>query len=427
MRKVLLVPLTLLIATVALPPAPARAQSFNGSISGTVKDPSGAVVKGAEMVLKNQAGGVELRRTSTDKGEYAFRNLVPGSYELRASATGFKPFLQKNVEVNLNADVRLDLSLGLGGTAEQVEVVAETSTLNYDSGAHEDGIAPDTLQQLPIQFGTGPRAAASFVLLMPGVSSGGGANPFDALINGCMQSGYEAVVDGASMQQGFMSQSGMISIFQDFPFSPDMVSEIKVVTSSYEPQYGSSTSGQVVATTKSGSDTFRASMFDYHQNDALNAKQWGQKDKSPLKKNNFGANIGGPAKIPGLWSSSVKTYFYANFEGYRQKGGVNRPTLSIPSAKERNGDFSDWRDANGNLIPIYDPATTRVVNGVVVRDPFPGNIIPANRFSPVSRQFLQYLPTTTSDGPLNNYLVPTALPDSILADSNYYFFRFDTY
>ncbi|PYQ20300.1 MAG: hypothetical protein DMF79_10740, partial [Acidobacteria bacterium] len=82
MRKVLLVPLTLLIAAVALPPAPARAQSFNGSISGTVKDPSGAVVKGAEMVLRNQAGGVELRRTSTDKGEYAFRNLVPGSYEL---------------------------------------------------------------------------------------------------------------------------------------------------------------------------------------------------------------------------------------------------------------------------------------------------------------------------------------------------------
>ena len=91
---------------------------------------------------------------------------------------------------------------------------------------------------------------------MPGVSTGGRANAFDARINGGMQSGDEAVVDGASMQQGFMSQSGMISIFQDFPFSPDMVSEIKVVTSSYEPQYGSSTSGQIVATTKSGSDRF---------------------------------------------------------------------------------------------------------------------------------------------------------------------------
>ena len=96
--------------------------------------------------------------------------------------------------------------------------------------------------------------------------------------------------------------------------------------------------------------------------------------------------------------------------------------------KERNGDFSDWRDASGNLIPIYDPATTRVLpDGTVVRDPFPGNIIPANRISPIARQFLGFLPTPTSDGPLNNYLVPTAIPDTILADSNYYFMRFDTY
>src|SRR5207247_2780435 len=92
-------------------------------------------------VLKNQAGGIELRRTSLDKGEFAFRNLVPGSYELRVTAAGFKPYLQKNVEVNLNGDVRLDPGLALGGAAEEVEVVAETSTLNYESGAHTDGIA----------------------------------------------------------------------------------------------------------------------------------------------------------------------------------------------------------------------------------------------------------------------------------------------
>ena len=418
----------IVLVAVSLIGVPSWAQSFNGSISGTVKDPSGAIVGGAELTLKNQAKGVELRRTSTDKGDYAFRNLVPGSYEIKVSGPGFQPFAQKNIEVTLNADIRLDVNLALGGASESVEVVAETSTLNYDSGAHEDGIAPDTLQQLPIQLTSGPRAAAAMVLLMPGVSSGGQGNAFDARINGGMQSGDEAVVDGASMQQGFMSQSGMISIFQDFPFSPDMVSEIKVVSSSYEPQYGASTSGQIVATTKSGSDRFHGSAFDYHQRDSLNAKQWGATDKSPLKKNNFGANIGGPAKIPVLWSNSVKSYFYVNFEGFRQTGGVNRPTLSIPSNRERAGDFSDWRDADGNLIPIYDPATTRVMpDGTVVKDPFPGNIIPSNRITPQAAQFLQFLPSPTSDGPLNNYLVPTAIPDSILADTNYYFMRFDTY
>jgi len=154
----------------------------------------------------------------------------------------------------------------------------------------------------------------------------------------------------------------------------------------------------------------------------LNAKQWGTDTKSPLKKNNFGANVGGPIKVPGMWSNSVKSYFYVNFEGFRQTGGANRPTISIPSNKERNGDFSDWP------FPIYDPATTRVLpDGTVVRDQFPGNIIPSNRITPEAKQLLGFLPSPTSDGALNNYLVPTAIPDSILADSNYYFFRFDTY
>ena len=165
------------------------------------------------------------------------------------------------------------------------------------------------------------------------------------------------------MQQGFMSQSGMISIFQDFPFSPDMVNEIKVVSSSYEPQYGSSTSGQIVATTKSGSDKFHGSAFDYHQRDSLNAKQWGATDKSPLKKNNFGANIGGPAKLPVLWSNYVKTYFYVNFEGFRQTGGVNRPTLSIPSESRTGGRLLGlarlrW-EPHPDLRPGHDPRPAR--------------------------------------------------------------------
>ena len=417
-----------LIAAVVVLPLPASAQSFNGSISGTVKDPQGGSVASAEMVLKNQATGVELKRTSQEGGEFAFRNLVPGSYELRVHGAGFQPYLQKNIEVSPNGNVRLDPTLTLGSQTEEVEVIAETSTLNYDNASHEDGIAPDTLAQLPLMFTSGPRSSATFAILMPGVTTGGTANAFDARINGGMQSGDEAVVDGVSMQQGFMSQSGMVSIFQDFPYSPDMVSEIKVVTTSYEPHYGSSTSGQIVATTKSGGDRFHGSAFEYHQNDGLNATQWGADSKGELKKNNYGANLGGPMKVPGLWSSSVKTYFYVNYERYRQKGGANRDTYSIPSLKQRNGDFSDWVDGDGNLIPIYDPATTQVLpDGTVVRQPFPGNVIPANRITPEARQFLQFLPQPTSGGPLNNYLEPTAVPDTILGDSDYYFGRFDMY
>jgi hypothetical protein len=418
------VTLTLLLAaTVLLLPVAGHSQSFNGSVSGTVSDPSGSPVPGAAMELRSKATGVALQRVSGAEGSYAFRNLLPGSYELKVTLAGFQPY-QAPVEVRMSSDVRLDVKLGLSGQTEQVEVTA-ASDFSY-TGQREDGIAPNTLVELPLQMNTsGPRAAAAFVILMPGITTGGDASPYDARINGGTSTSEEAVLDGASMQEGFMSQGGMVAIFQDFPYSPDMVSEVKVVTSTYEPQYGATTSGQVTAITKSGTDRFHGAVFEYMQNDGLNAKQWGAEDKSPLKKHNFGANVGGPMKIPGLWSNSVKTYFYVDVEGYRQKGGATRPTLSIPSLKERAGDFSDWRDANGDLIPIYDPATGNPDG--TGRTPFPGNIIPANRISPLAQQWLQYLPQPTNDAPLNNYLVPTAVPDTILGDSNYLFARFDTY
>ncbi len=372
----------LLAAAVLSWPVASHAQSFNGSVSGTVADPSGSPVAGASLVLKNNGTGRRAAADVRGNGAYAFRNLVPGYYQLTTEVTGFQTYVRKGIQVALNGDVRLDVALSVGSQAEEIEVIG-ASPMMYDTGAKEDGIAPETLQNLPLMFTSGPRSSATFVMLMPGVTTGGTANAFDARINGGMQAGDEAVLDGASMQQGTLSQSGMVSIFQDFPYSPDMVSEIKVVSSSYDAQYGSTTSGQIVATTKSGQDRFHGAVFEYLQNDSLNANQWGATEKSPLEKHNFGANLGGPTKVPGLWSNSVKTYFYVNVEAYRQEGGATRPTLSIPSLKQRAGDFSDWRDSNGNLIPIYDPATTRVLpDGTVTKDPFPGNIIPPSRLAP---------------------------------------------
>ena len=143
-----------------------------------------------------------------------------------------------------------------------------TSVLNT-TATQTHGITPETLQQLPLLMNSGPRAAAGFAILMPGVSTGGGSNAFDARINGGLQSGDEATVDGVSMQQGFMSQGGMVSIFQDFPMSPDMVSEVKVLTSNYAPEYGSSTSGQIMAVTRSGGSSFHGAGFIYHRDDSL--------------------------------------------------------------------------------------------------------------------------------------------------------------
>ena len=409
----------------------AAAQSFNGAITGVVRDSTGGVVADTALTLRNIATDQTVATAvSGADGEYAFRNLAPGKYAVTAVKDGFQQVTLNDLVVPLSTQVRADVTLPVGGLQDRVEVTSGTSVLNT-TATQEHGITPETLQQLPLLMNSGPRAAAGFAILMPGVSTGGGSNAFDARINGGLQSGDEATVDGVSMQQGFMSQGGMVSIFQDFPMSPDMVSEVKVLTSNYAPEYGSSTSGQIMAVTRSGGSSFHGAGFIYHRDDSLKGTQWGADSKPAFNRNNYGANIGGPGKLPGLWNDKVKSFFFFNYEGYRQTGGSNAPTLSIPSLKERNGDFTDWRDSSGNLIPIYDPATLRPDgNGGFVKDQFMGcdgrtpNVICPSRINPIVRAWLDALPNPTSDGPLNNYLGP-AIPDTILGNSDYYLGRYD--
>jgi hypothetical protein len=430
MRKLLALGSVLCLALVAGPSA-VSGQTVNGAIVGTVQDSSGAVVPDVALTLRNIATDTIITTTvSGPEGEYAFRNLAPSKYEVQATKPGFQLVSMPGVEVNLGTQVRLDITLPVGAQEQRIEVVGGSSVLGT-TGTQEHGITPETLQQLPLLMNSGPRAAATFATLMPGVSTGGSNNAFDARINGGLQSGDEASVDGVSMQQGFMSQGGMVSIFQDFPMSPDMVSEVKVLTSNYAPEYGSSTGGQIMAVTKSGGSDFHGAAFEYHRDDSLKATQWGASDKPPFKRNNYGANIGGPAKVPGLWTDKWKSYFYFNYEGYRQTGGSNSPTLSIPSNAERNGDFRDWRDASGNLIPIYDPATLRPDgHGGFIKDQFMGcdgntpNVICPDRINPLVRAWLDALPTPTSGGAQNNFLAPP-IPDTILGNSDYYMWRYD--
>jgi len=423
--------LLLVVALVAFStPTGVSAQTVNGSIIGVVKDTSGAVVPDVAVTLRNIAKDEMVGTTVTDAdGNYAFRNLAPATYEVQATKDGFSPITVPDAEVTLGQQLRVDLSLKAGGVTESVEVIGGSSVLGT-TATQEHGIAPETLNQLPLLFNTGPRAAATFALLMPGVSTGAGNNAFDARVNGGMQSGDEASVDGVSMQQGFMSQGGMVSILQDFPMSPDMVSQIKVLTSGYAPEYGSSTGGQIMAVTKSGGSRFHGAAFESNQNSSRNAVQWG-KEKTQLKKDNNGANIGGPIPLPGFSNEKWKSFFYFDYERYRQKGGASQNTLSIPSLLERQGDFRDWRDASGNLIPIYDPRTLRPDgNGGYTKDQFMGcdgktpNVICQDRISQLVQPWLAALPQPTSAGALNNFLAPP-IPDSILADSDYYMWRLD--
>jgi len=437
-------PMACFLAVVLTLFLPCLAQSFNASLSGVITDSTGALVPGVELTLTNSATGQHSKFVTDDEGRYSFQNLTPGTYDLSATLAGFKEFRQTGIELPINAKARLNITLQVGGVEQVVQVQGSAPQLNFENATREEGVSPDTLEKLPLLVSGTVRSAAGFAVLMPGVSTGGGNNAFDARINGGVQSGDEAQVDGVSMQQGTMSQSGMISIFQDFPFSPDMVSEVKVLTSNYEPQYGGTAGATIIAETKSGTNDFHASGFWFHRNTVLNARQFGAAERPKNLQHNFGANVGGPVKLPFVWSDKIKTYFYFNHEQFRVRGGATAPILSIPSLKNRAGDFSDWVDSSGNLIPIYDPDTTRPNpsfnaaqeagpnNLPFLRDQFMGcngnqpNVICPTRFqNSLALAWLKYLPEPTFSGALRNYQAPP-VPDIILANTKYYFYRIDT-
>jgi hypothetical protein len=442
----------ILFLIVLILPTLVTAQSTNATLNGVVNDQTGAVVPGAELTLVNYATGFEAKFTSNERGEFTFRNLTPGTYDLRITKQGFQNFVQKGIILNINAIVRVDAVMQVGGATETITVQGDTSLINFENATVQGGVSPDTLNNLPIVIGGAPRSSISLAVLMPGVTTGSSGNAFDARINGGLQSGDEAVLDGASMQQGFMSQSGMVSLQGDFQMSPDMVAEVKVVTSNYEAQYGSSTSGQLIVVTKSGTSQFHGALFEYHRNRVLNARPWNTIERPLNIQNNYGGNIGGPVWLPKKIfgplgydrNGPVKTFFYFNRESFRAAGGANVPTLTIPSLKARRGDFTDWRDASGNLIPVFDPATTRpnpnfnpnqiasATNQPFLRDQFSCNgvlnVICPNRIqNSIASAYLRFMPEPNRPGELDNYLLPRAVPNTLINGSDVYMFRIDQY
>ena len=265
----------------ALVPASVWAQG-RGVVNGTISDPSEASVPDAEVILSSLATGIERTFVTSADGFYSFPDALPGNYSVTVSATGFRT-AQTQVSVRVNQPVRADLQLELGATTETVTVSATTAQINYDDATQQGGIAPEVLQDLPLLLGGGPRRASDFVLLVPGASTGGTDDGFTARFNGGLQAADEALMDGISMIQGTIANNGMIA-FEDFAVSPEMVSEIKVLTSNYEPQYGSTNSAVIQAQSKSGTNEYHGGLFWYHFNTALNARQYGADERARTLK-----------------------------------------------------------------------------------------------------------------------------------------------
>ena len=424
MRNVITRVMLLCCFLYALAPAVSKAQSANASLSGTVMDSSGATVPDAKLTLTSGDTGAAANFTTGADGLYTFSNLTVGTYELRVVAGGFRTYVQTGIKLHLGDSLRQDVSLQVGTEIQTLEVSANPSSLNYETAELKTGVNPDTIRELPLLVAGAIRSSTNFVNILPGVARGSGDTTSDR-INGSQQYMGAMVLDGASL----VNPSGMNGLYDtfDFPQSPDIISEMKVLISNYSPQYGETAGATFVMSIRSGTEQFHGSAYEFNRNTNLNARQFGVPQRPEDIENDFGFNVGGPVKLPVAWSGRNRSFFFVNYEDFRIAGALARQTISLPSMQERQGDFSDWVDTSGNIIPIYDPATTQPNPNFNQSQPVGPNNLPylrqqfmgCNGNTPnvicasdprlqnsLAPGWLKFLPTPTSPGPLNNYLAP---------------------
>jgi hypothetical protein len=413
------------------------AQADRGAVKGEVQDAQKASVADAKLRLTNEATGVTVYTTSGSAGQFNFLNLDRGVYTLTAEAKGFSVSKQEHIAVDVGRTIALSITLQPGEVHQTITVTADSASLDTQTSDIGTVVTPQEIKDLPVTLTGDMRNPLSFVLLTPGVSgSVPGATPDYRLhISGASSYSNEVFIDGIPVSNTDLP--GNISANHP-PI--DAVSEFKLVNNNETAQYGLA-SGIVSFAFKSGTNAFRGSLFEFLQNDALNAagavfdalhptadctgSSPGAACKKPgLKQHEFGGTFGGPVWIPKFYNGHDKTFFFVDFTDFKfRPSSINNTLTTIPNAW-RTGDFSQilgpQLQVNGQNVfdpagrpvftgAIYNPFSAHTVTGrdgnpYQVRDPFPGNIIPAGfpGLSQVSQKVLQYFPMADNNGLVEN-------------------------
>jgi len=373
-------------------PAPAHAQrSDRATISGVVSDPQGAGIPGATVTIRNEETGVETVQVTNESGAYTPPPLVLGRYTVTVDLQGFKKSVTTGILLQGGDAIRHDVALQVGGMNETVEVVSSEGSLADTRPDVSHTVNEKYYRELPIVTASDVRLAEAVLQIQPGylpMRPNGEpmfrGSQFNSRINGGQARATENVFDGAAFGYAVGHQGS-----QESTPPVESVQEVKVITTSFSAQYGHTSGGFIEYSSKSGTNAFHGSTYEYFAHDALNAKGFFAIDKTPLRNDNFGGVLGGPVILGKLYNGRNKTFFFTNVDYTRIRSGVLPGfgnTTPIPAF--RNGDFSALLtgqqvgvDALGRPImggQIFNPSTTRLVNGVPVRDPYPNNQIPAN-------------------------------------------------
>ncbi|MBC7927621.1 MAG: TonB-dependent receptor [Bryobacteraceae bacterium] len=380
---------------------PFAANAQRAQISGIILDQRGSVIPGASIELKNDENGAIRTTTSTGEGNYTVPSLSAGEYSLRAGKAGFRTLERTGLRLPVDTNVRLDLTLEIGEVAETIRVNSEAPLL-AETAEIGTNVTQREYERLPlVQIGR-MRSPASFVFLSAGVQ---GTVRLDGTDN--TSASNHVNVHGASNRTSEIWIEGLPAGQQDGNFnesapSVDAVREFRLLSSQLAAEYGNTGAAVTSFTLKSGSNELHGTAFDYFRNDKLDARSWLAEQRAPVRLNEFGVTAGGPLWLPKIYNGRDRTFFFFSYGGSRKRGLDQFRLAQIPTPANLAGDFSQLQDSSGRPVVIYDPATTRTENGATVRDPFPGNRIPATRFDTAARRIAGYFPTpNTSQGSLN--------------------------
>jgi hypothetical protein len=367
-------------------PAILFAQQDRGTFTGTVTDPSGAVLVGVNVAIVNLATNSQYDSITNEAGQYTVPNVQVGNYKITFLKPGFKNYLCEFLMLNVARVVRVDIQMEIGVVSESVEVQEAVSVLQTDSPEVGMVLNNRDLVDLPLGFGGG-RIAENFAYkLTPGV----GGNNYESRINGSAAFSKAVVLDGADATIYIGGH------FVESSPSLEAIEEFKVQTSGMGAEYGRTGGGILNFVMKSGTNRMHGSAIGFIHNEWMDANSFTNnffgKPKQRDRRHDWGGSLGGPVSIPKVYDGRNRTFFYGAYERYKESySGAGSPTVTVPIDEFWSGNLSRLltnevigQDALGRNIykgAIYDPATTKIVNGQMVRDPFPGNIIPQNRIS----------------------------------------------
>ena len=390
----------------------AIAQNATGTIDGRVTDATNAAVPNAAVTIENAATNVRWSVVTNSDGRFYQRYLQPGSYRITVQKTGFQKYVQNNILLDVEQTVSVTIPLKVGDVSTTVEVEAAAAQLATESSTVATTVNTKAVLDLPLG---GSRSPMSLVTLVPGVIPSAGSN--SPWISGGRNDYNDVTIDGTSV---IVPENNVSHLQIGYLPNQDSVQELTVVTNSLAPEYGRTGGGTINIATRGGTNQAHVGLFEYFQNDKLNANSWSNNrnglPKGIVRYNQFGGTFGGPVYIPRVYNGKNKTFFFVSEQSVRTPG-ARAPIVSVPTEAMKQGIFTGLTNgASGGVgqpVTIYDPKTAAAdpscpaAQPTCLRQPFPNNVIPQDRIDPVARKLMTYWPTPNCPGCVTNQALQT--------------------